>query len=384
MIPGSGHGSHPAATSHRCTHALCIPCAILLDPRSWRDLCHDRDPDRSERHSSQCAVRVLRPPAREVRRRRAHDRARGVIGSMAAAPTVIRRVYKENFLGHGAATSATIEHARLRENVTQMSSHREEPRGASRPGREADDGLRPRSLPRPGRVLASRCTAPQHGRRILDDARRRETSLRNAMKRLQQQLDLIAQLRGGERRDRPPHAVDPPDCRRSVRPDLAVRHPHLAVHARQRLPQGARSLRADRHGDLLRRRWRGELRRTLPLTRAWHGGASATSWSSATPIASSRSTATATPSTSIPDSSEAGTVDRHGRLDRLEHELASALRDPQRSRDSGTYVPVDPRIYILNYQWSNEAALLMQAPRRQGVQRLRSAASVFVGKRRAS
>ncbi|HEX3109121.1 MAG TPA: hypothetical protein VHU41_08500, partial [Thermoanaerobaculia bacterium] len=44
-----------------------------------------------------------------------------VIGSMAAAPTVIRRVYKENVLGI-ERHEREIEHARLRENVTRMSS----------------------------------------------------------------------------------------------------------------------------------------------------------------------------------------------------------------------------------------------------------------------
>jgi murein DD-endopeptidase MepM/ murein hydrolase activator NlpD len=39
----------------------------------------------------------------------------------------------------------------------------------------------------------------------------------------------------------------------------------------------------------------------------------------------------------------------------LHYEVRSDLEQP------GTYVPIDPRIYILNYQWSNEANLLMRS-----------------------
>ena len=39
----------------------------------------------------------------------------------------------------------------------------------------------------------------------------------------------------------------------------------------------------------------------------------------------------------------------------LHYEVRSDLERP------GVYVPIDPRIYILNYQWSNEAKLLMRS-----------------------
>jgi len=45
----------------------------------------------------------------------------GIIGSMTAAPTVIRRVYKTNYL-HGMRQERDIQRERLRENVTQMAS----------------------------------------------------------------------------------------------------------------------------------------------------------------------------------------------------------------------------------------------------------------------
>ena len=39
----------------------------------------------------------------------------------------------------------------------------------------------------------------------------------------------------------------------------------------------------------------------------------------------------------------------------LHYEVRSDLEQP------GTYVAIDPRIYILNYQWSNEAKLLISS-----------------------
>src|SRR5438128_10298004 len=45
----------------------------------------------------------------------------GVIGSMTAAPTVIRRVYKDNYLKN-MREERDIQRARLHENVVQMSS----------------------------------------------------------------------------------------------------------------------------------------------------------------------------------------------------------------------------------------------------------------------
>ena len=45
----------------------------------------------------------------------------GLIGSMTAAPTVIRRVYKNNYLS-SMKQEREIQRERLRENVVQMSS----------------------------------------------------------------------------------------------------------------------------------------------------------------------------------------------------------------------------------------------------------------------
>src|SRR5688572_10225324 len=113
----------------------------------------------------------------------------GLIGSMAAAPTVIRRVYKTNFLNEQREERA-IQRERLRENVVQMSSLE----------RSLDEqrirveklitvyGLE-RTLGQGGFSTPNRTAADEP----LTDAHRREMALMTSMRRLQEQLDLLAQ-----------------------------------------------------------------------------------------------------------------------------------------------------------------------------------------------
>src|SRR5205085_12661466 len=116
----------------------------------------------------------------------------GLIGSMAAAPTVIRRVYKTNFLNNMRG-ERDIQRERLRENVVQMTSLErslEEHRVRVEKlitvyGLERSLGQGGFSLP-----LHPKVDAMEYQ---LDDARRREISLKHAMRRLEDQLDLLAQ-----------------------------------------------------------------------------------------------------------------------------------------------------------------------------------------------
>src|ERR1043166_1001388 len=104
----------------------------------------------------------------------------GLIGSMAAAPTVIRRVYKENFL-KTMRDERDIQRERLHENVQQMTSLErslEEHRIRVEKlitiyGLDRDLGKGGFSLP----LLRGDNEA-----RDLDDARRREASPRHAMR----------------------------------------------------------------------------------------------------------------------------------------------------------------------------------------------------------
>src|SRR3954466_1875672 len=115
-----------------------------------------------------------------------------VIGSMAAAPTVIRRVYKDNF-AFFVRQQRDVQRERLRENVAQMTSLEkslEEHRIRVEKlitvyGLDRSLGQGGFSLP-----LHPKADVTEYQ---LDDAHRREVSLKNAMRRLQQQLDLLAQ-----------------------------------------------------------------------------------------------------------------------------------------------------------------------------------------------
>ncbi len=62
----------------------------------------------------------------------------------------------------------------------------------------------------------------------------------------------------------------------------------------------------------------------------------------------------------------------------LHYEIRSDLEQ------NGVFSPIDPRIYILNYQWNNEALLLMQARTVKDYNDLDPLPSAFVGRRRAS
>src|ERR1043166_3595776 len=115
----------------------------------------------------------------------------GLIGSMAAAPTVIRRVYKDNFL-KSMRVERDIQRERLHENVQQMTSLErslEEHRIRVEKlmtiyGLEHNLGQGGFSIP----LTKSDTTDAQ-----LDDAQRREAGLRVAMRRLQLQLELLSQ-----------------------------------------------------------------------------------------------------------------------------------------------------------------------------------------------
>src|SRR5438874_2096381 len=108
-----------------------------------------------------------------------------VIDSMAATPTIIRRVYKDNFL-KSMRVERGIQHERLRENVQQMASlERTLEEHRIRVEKLMTIYGLDRTLGQGG------FSFPFHhndGRDVeLTDAQQREVALRHAMQRLQQQ-----------------------------------------------------------------------------------------------------------------------------------------------------------------------------------------------------
>jgi murein DD-endopeptidase MepM/ murein hydrolase activator NlpD len=284
----------------------------------------------------------------------------GLIGSMAAAPTVIRRVYKTNFLFE-QREERDIQHERLRENVVQMSSIErtlEEQRIRVEKlitvyGLDRTLGQGGFSMP-----LHSGPAAEEP----LDDARRREVSLRNAMHRLQLQVELLAQYEAANAdivRHTPSILPLPPDQfvltspfgnRISPFTRAADFHKGLDLSA----PTGTQ-IYATADG-VVTFAGRYPIRQSVAW---WRFGNVVTIKHADRFITIYGHCDTV--------SVQTGQVVRQGEViatvgstgwstnSHLHYEVRSDLEQP------GTFEPVDPRIYILNHQWSNEAVLLMRA-----------------------
>jgi murein DD-endopeptidase MepM/ murein hydrolase activator NlpD len=303
----------------------------------------------------------------------------GVIGSMAAAPTVIRRVYKTNYVNTMRQERA-IQHERLRENVVQMSSlERTLEEHRVRVEKLITVYGLDRSLGQGG------FSVPLHGAadlsaRDLDDARRREISLRNAMTRLQEQLELLARYEKANAE--------------------IVRHTPsiLPVPADQFVltsPFGTRISPFTRSNDFHKGLDLSAPRGT-PIYAAADG---VVTFSGRYPLSKSVNwwrfgnvvvvnhanrfvtiyahcdTIRAKPGQKVRQGDTIATVGSTGwsTNSHLHYEVRSDLEQP------GEHIPIDPRIYILNYQWSNEAALLMKARATKDYKNFDPLPSAFVG-----
>jgi murein DD-endopeptidase MepM/ murein hydrolase activator NlpD len=300
----------------------------------------------------------------------------GLIGSMAAAPTVIRRVYKTNFLKE-QRQERDIQRERLRENVVQMSSIE----------RSLDEqrirveklitvyGL-DRTLGQGGFSTPRQRSADEP----LADARRREVSLMSRMRRLQEQLDLLARYEAANEeivRHTPSILPVPPDQfvltspfgnRVSPFTRTADFHKGLDLSA----PTGT-AIYATADGVVT---FAGR----YPLSQSvnwWRFG------NVVTIKHAERFITIFAHCDSI--KVRAGQQVRQGELiatvgstgwstnSHLHYEVRSDLEKP------GTHVPVDPRIYILNYQWPNEAVLLMRQRTSRDYKNFDPLPSAFVG-----
>ncbi len=300
----------------------------------------------------------------------------GIIGSMAAAPTVIRRVYKTNFLKEQREERA-IQRERLRENVVQMSSlERSLEEQRIRVEKLITVYGLDRSLGQGG------FSTPDHrpADEPLSDARRREVSLKNAMRRLQEQLDLLAQYEAANQE--------------------IVRHTPSILP----LPSDQFVLTSP-FGN-----------RVSPFTRAtdFHKGLDLSAPTGTSVYAAADGVVTFAGRYPLAQSVNwwrfgnvvtikhadrfitiyghcdtvqvrAGQTVRQGQLiatvgntgwstnSHLHYEIRSDLEQP------GLFAPVDPRIYILNYQWPNDALLLMRARTSKDYRNFEPLPSAFVG-----
>lgn len=303
----------------------------------------------------------------------------GIIGSMAAAPTVIRRVYKTNFLFLQREERA-IQRERLRENVVQMSSlERTLEQQRIRVEKLMTVYGLDRTLGQGG--FSSPESVSSDAPEALADARRREASLMNSIRRLQEQLDLLARYE-------------------AANADIARHTPSI-------LPVPAdQFVMTSPFGN-----------RVSPFTRAsdFHKGLDLSA-PTGTPIYAAAD-AVVTFAGRYPLSQSvawwrfgnvvvlkhaerfitiyahcdevkvrAGDRVQQGQViatvgstgwstnSHLHYEVRSDLEQP------GTYLPVDPRIYVLNHQWSNEAALLMRARTSREYKDFDPLPSAFVGR----
>lgn len=298
-----------------------------------------------------------------------------LIGSMAAAPTVIRRVYKSNFLFEQREERG-IQRERLRENVVQMTSLErslEEQRLRVEKllavyGLDHTLGQGGFSTPKPS------------SNQPLDEARQREASLKIAMFRLEQQLDLLARYEAENAeivRHTPSILPVPGDQfvltspfgnRVSPFTRAADFHKGLDLSAPKGTPVYAT-------GDgVVTFAGRYPIRQSVSWWRFGnvvtikHADRFITIYAHCDEV-KVRAGQTVKQGDVIATVGSTGwSTNSH-----LHYEVRSDLEKP------GTYAPVDPRIYILDHQWSNEAVLLMRARTSRDYKDFDPLPSTFVG-----
>lgn len=305
-----------------------------------------------------------------------------VIGSMAAAPTVIRRVYKDNYL-RSMRVERDIQRERLRENVVQMTSlensledHRVRvEKLITVYGLDRSLGAGGFSMP----LHANNDPADMQ----LDDAAHREQALKHAMQRLQQQLELLTQYETANAdivRHTPSILPLPSDqfvltSPFGIRTNPFTRNADFHKGLDLSSPTGT-PIYATADG-VVSFAGRYPLRQSVPWWRfgnvvvinhsdrfiTIYGHCDTTKVRAGQQVKQGEIVATV--------GSTGWSTNSH-----LHYEVRSDVEV------MGTYVPIDPRIYILNYEWKNEAKLLMQARTSKEYRDLDPLPTAFIGRRR--
>jgi murein DD-endopeptidase MepM/ murein hydrolase activator NlpD len=284
-----------------------------------------------------------------------------LIGSMAAAPTVIRRVYKDNFLS-SMREERDIQRERLHENVVQMTSIE---RSLEDQRTRVEKLITVYGLERS--LGAGGFSLPIHAKNdpadvALDDARHRETALRRALQRLQQQLDLVADYERANQeivRHTPSILPLPADqfvltspfgMRTSPFTRAADFHKGLDLSAPTGTPVYATA------DGVISFAGRYPLRESVAW---WRFGNVVTINHSErfVTIYGHLDSIKVRAGQQVKQGEVIATVGSTGwsTNSHLHYEVRSDLEQ------GGVYNPIDPRIYILNYQWKNEAILLMRS-----------------------
>ncbi|HSP16918.1 MAG TPA: M23 family metallopeptidase [Thermoanaerobaculia bacterium] len=306
----------------------------------------------------------------------------GIIGSMVAAPTVIRRVYKTNYL-HQMREERDIQKQRLRENVTQMSSLERtlEEQRVRIEKLVTVYGL-DRSLGQGGFSIPLQKKGVKADEQ-LGDAHHRENSLKSAMRRLQEQLELLSQYERANAemvRHTPSILPVPADqfvltspfgMRTSPFTRAADFHKGLDLSAPRGTPV---YVTAD---GVVTFAGRYPLRQSVNWWRFGnvvvvnHNDRFIT-------IYGHLDTINVKKGQHVKQGEVVATVGSTGwsTNSHLHYEVRSDLEV------AGTYVPIDPRIYILNYEWNNEASLLIRSRATKDYSNFDPLPLAFVGRRR--
>lgn len=300
----------------------------------------------------------------------------GLIGSMAAAPTVIRRVYKTNFL-KSQREERGIQQERLRENVVQMTSiERSLEEQRIRIEKLITVYGLEQTLGQGGFSSVSRASADQP----LYDARRREVQLRTAMRRLEDQIDLLARYEAANQdivRHTPSILPVPPDqfvltspFGNRVSPFTRATDFHKGLDLSA--PAGTPVYAAADGVVTFSGRY------PISQSVAWWRFGNVVTIKHAdrfVTIYAHCDSVKVSAGQTVSQGEVVATVGNTGwsTNSHLHYEVRSDLEVP------GTYAPIDPRIYILNYQWKNEALLLMRRRTSKEYRNFEPLPSAFVG-----
>lgn len=306
-----------------------------------------------------------------------------VIGSMAAAPSVIRHVYKSSYLSFMRDEQA-VQRERLRQHVDQMQSLE----------RMLDEqrihveklslvyGL-DRSLIGKGGASSGIAQKKSPAMNELADAHRRETQLKKSVTRLQQQIDALTL-----------YETENAELIRTIPSILPLPGDRFVLTS----PFGGRINPFTRAGDFHK-----GLDLAAPTgTPVYASADGVVTFAGRYPISQSVSwwrfgnvvvlshgdhfitiyahcdTVNVKSGQRVRQGEPIGTVGSSGwsTNSHLHYEVRS---DVQRSHH---FDPVDPRIYILNYQWNNEERLLISARSSKDYRNFDPLPAAFIGKRR--